>query len=214
MPKRNLRVLKWLGTTPAVAVCTMCNREFKVRLSELKGQPALRETSSYSSPNTNARRMTRQIQIVDFFPDDFSSLLPAKRFSRASDRGLISLTSSNSPFGSCSAAALSQSAIHVCPICSFSCRATLSSLRMGSIWPRSVAARALLHKSRMRLLGFDDMQDQMPMSSKSLCCKSCISPAVHQRTREVRQRASDLRQRRTLNPYSAMQNRFAGIKPN
>ena len=36
MPKRNLRVLKWLGTTPAVAVCTACNREFKVPLEVLK----------------------------------------------------------------------------------------------------------------------------------------------------------------------------------
>jgi hypothetical protein len=36
MPKRNLRVLKWLGTTPAVAVCTFCNREFKVPLEVLK----------------------------------------------------------------------------------------------------------------------------------------------------------------------------------
>jgi hypothetical protein len=36
MPKRNLRVLKWLGTTPAVAVCTFCNREFKVPLQAVK----------------------------------------------------------------------------------------------------------------------------------------------------------------------------------
>ena len=36
MPKRNLRVLKWLGTTPAIAVCTLCNREFKVPLEVLK----------------------------------------------------------------------------------------------------------------------------------------------------------------------------------
>jgi hypothetical protein len=36
MPKRNLRVLKWLGTTPAIAVCSLCNREFKVPLDVLK----------------------------------------------------------------------------------------------------------------------------------------------------------------------------------
>jgi hypothetical protein len=36
MPKRNLHVLKWLGTTPAIAVCTLCNREFKVPLEVLK----------------------------------------------------------------------------------------------------------------------------------------------------------------------------------
>ncbi len=26
MPKRNLRVTKWLGTIPAVGVCTLCDR--------------------------------------------------------------------------------------------------------------------------------------------------------------------------------------------
>jgi hypothetical protein len=36
MPKRNLRVMKWLGTTPAIAVCTACNREFRVSLEVLK----------------------------------------------------------------------------------------------------------------------------------------------------------------------------------
>ncbi len=36
MPKRHLRVLKWLGTTPAVAVCSSCNREFRVPLEVLK----------------------------------------------------------------------------------------------------------------------------------------------------------------------------------
>ena len=36
MPKRNLRVLKWLGTTPAIAACTACNQEFKVPLELLK----------------------------------------------------------------------------------------------------------------------------------------------------------------------------------
>jgi hypothetical protein len=36
MAKRNLRVLKWLGTTPAIAVCTECNREFRVPLEVLK----------------------------------------------------------------------------------------------------------------------------------------------------------------------------------
>jgi hypothetical protein len=36
MQKPNLRVLKWLGTSPAIAVCTSCNREFKVPLEVLK----------------------------------------------------------------------------------------------------------------------------------------------------------------------------------
>jgi hypothetical protein len=36
MAKKHLRVLKWLGTTPAIAVCSVCNREFKVPLEVLK----------------------------------------------------------------------------------------------------------------------------------------------------------------------------------
>ena len=36
MPKRTLRVLKWLGTTPAIAACTVCNHEFRVPLEVLK----------------------------------------------------------------------------------------------------------------------------------------------------------------------------------
>lgn len=36
MAKRNLRVVKWLGMTPAVAVCTGCARDFKVSLEALK----------------------------------------------------------------------------------------------------------------------------------------------------------------------------------
>jgi hypothetical protein len=36
MPKRNLRVLKWLGTVPAIAICTECDREFRVPLTDLK----------------------------------------------------------------------------------------------------------------------------------------------------------------------------------
>jgi hypothetical protein len=34
--KRNLRVTKWLGTVPAVGICTSCNREFKVPLTAMK----------------------------------------------------------------------------------------------------------------------------------------------------------------------------------
>lgn len=35
MPKRNLRVVKWLSTTPAIGICEFCNRQFKVPLSAL-----------------------------------------------------------------------------------------------------------------------------------------------------------------------------------
>jgi len=37
MQKRNLWVVKWLGTVPAFGVCTLCNREFKVSLIDMKG---------------------------------------------------------------------------------------------------------------------------------------------------------------------------------
>lgn len=36
MAKRNLRVVKWLGTVPAIGVCTLCNREFKVPMTAMK----------------------------------------------------------------------------------------------------------------------------------------------------------------------------------
>jgi hypothetical protein len=35
MPKRNLRVVKWVGAVPAIGICTSCNREFKVPLSSM-----------------------------------------------------------------------------------------------------------------------------------------------------------------------------------
>jgi hypothetical protein len=34
--KRNLRVVKWLGTIPAVGICTFCDRLFNVPMSALK----------------------------------------------------------------------------------------------------------------------------------------------------------------------------------
>jgi hypothetical protein len=36
MAARTLRVEKWLGPVPAVAVCTQCGRNFKVPLALLK----------------------------------------------------------------------------------------------------------------------------------------------------------------------------------
>ena len=36
MIQRRLRVAKWLTTTPAVGVCTLCSREFKVPMSALR----------------------------------------------------------------------------------------------------------------------------------------------------------------------------------
>jgi hypothetical protein len=34
--KRNLRVIKWLGTVPAIGACTQCNRQFSVPLKFMK----------------------------------------------------------------------------------------------------------------------------------------------------------------------------------
>jgi hypothetical protein len=36
MATRNLRVLKWRGTVPAIGVCTFCNRQFNVPMSAMK----------------------------------------------------------------------------------------------------------------------------------------------------------------------------------
>jgi hypothetical protein len=36
MIQRRLRVAKWLNTTPAIGVCTLCSREFKVPMSVLR----------------------------------------------------------------------------------------------------------------------------------------------------------------------------------
>jgi hypothetical protein len=36
MEKKRLRVLKWIGTVPAVGVCTLCNREFTVPVTATK----------------------------------------------------------------------------------------------------------------------------------------------------------------------------------
>jgi hypothetical protein len=36
MSERRLRVLKWLGTTPAIGVCSLCSREFRVPINDLR----------------------------------------------------------------------------------------------------------------------------------------------------------------------------------
>jgi hypothetical protein len=43
-PKKNLRVVNWIGVLPVVAVCTACNREFKVPLASLKRLPDAQES--------------------------------------------------------------------------------------------------------------------------------------------------------------------------
>jgi hypothetical protein len=36
VPKRNLRVVKSVGTVPALGVCTFCNRQFKVPMESMR----------------------------------------------------------------------------------------------------------------------------------------------------------------------------------
>jgi hypothetical protein len=36
MIQRRLRVVKWLSTTPAIGVCTLCSREFKAPMGALR----------------------------------------------------------------------------------------------------------------------------------------------------------------------------------
>lgn len=36
MPKRILRVLKWLGSTPAVGMCAACERQFTLPMAAFK----------------------------------------------------------------------------------------------------------------------------------------------------------------------------------
>jgi hypothetical protein len=36
MSERRLRVLKWLGTTPAIGVCSLCSQEFRVPINDLR----------------------------------------------------------------------------------------------------------------------------------------------------------------------------------
>jgi len=35
MPKRDLRIVKWMGSTPAIGVCEFCSRQFKTPMSAL-----------------------------------------------------------------------------------------------------------------------------------------------------------------------------------
>jgi hypothetical protein len=36
MPKRILRVVKWLGTTPAIGMCAACERQFTLPVAVLR----------------------------------------------------------------------------------------------------------------------------------------------------------------------------------
>ena len=44
LPKPTLRVTKWLGPTPVIALCTLCSREFKAPLTVLKKMTEAQES--------------------------------------------------------------------------------------------------------------------------------------------------------------------------
>jgi len=44
MVKRNIRVTKWMGLVPVIAVCTACGREFKASLNDLRQITAAQES--------------------------------------------------------------------------------------------------------------------------------------------------------------------------
>jgi hypothetical protein len=44
MLKRNIRVTKWMGMVPVVAVCTVCGQEFKASLNELRQVTAAQQS--------------------------------------------------------------------------------------------------------------------------------------------------------------------------
>ena len=79
MIHRRLRVAKWLSTTPAIGVCTICCREFKVPMNALKttgdAQASLQEQfdrhkcepedSSRGSSGVSADVLLRQVPDED-----------------------------------------------------------------------------------------------------------------------------------------------------
>lgn len=58
--RRNLRVTKWISTTPAIGVCAACNQEFKVPVSAMKrvsdAQAALRDAFAQHECEPGSKR--------------------------------------------------------------------------------------------------------------------------------------------------------------
>ena len=63
MEKRRLRVLKWLGTVPAVGTCTQCNREFEVPMTAMKG--VADALTSGSKRRTAAKAETTWFSVIE-----------------------------------------------------------------------------------------------------------------------------------------------------
>ena len=56
MEKRSLRVVNWIGTTPAVALCTLCGRQFAVPLASLAKVADATESLRVQFVEHNCRR--------------------------------------------------------------------------------------------------------------------------------------------------------------
>jgi hypothetical protein len=69
MAKRNLRVAKWIGMIPAVAVCTCCNREFKVPLDSLRSLPDAQESLRVGFGEHKCQVLTAEGQPDEVQPD-------------------------------------------------------------------------------------------------------------------------------------------------
>jgi hypothetical protein len=60
MAKRNLRVTKWLAMTPAIGVCTACNKEFKGPMAAL----AFTKLSAISVPEIENHSLCRERDLL------------------------------------------------------------------------------------------------------------------------------------------------------
>lgn len=63
MAKRNLRVAQWIGMVPAAAVCTGCNREFKVPLASLRSAPDAQESLRVSFTEHKCQVQPAEVQL-------------------------------------------------------------------------------------------------------------------------------------------------------
>jgi hypothetical protein len=61
MEKRHLRVVKWLGPIPAVGICRLCDREFKVPLAVLK---SVADSQESLRVQFNEHKCTREITAI------------------------------------------------------------------------------------------------------------------------------------------------------
>jgi len=59
MAKPNLRVTKWLGTVPAIGICTNCERTFKVPMESLKRTSEAQESLRKQFAEHRCKRVQR-----------------------------------------------------------------------------------------------------------------------------------------------------------